>query len=354
MGKKFEWYVSSGYSVYAYLAGLRLDEIYKDYSSCANAFKVGREKIKEIFGEEVTTSPPSCAPISYGHVICLGAPVTFPDDSEPGVRPIYKSIDEGIEALKEEVDFSNNYLFKHYLGMWEYLKKEFPDEKVYFSGFGWEGPITTSVLLRGTDFYMDILEFPEKAKKFLSLVTESIIKFVYFTKKINSQPPVNSEGAGLCDDLSSLVSPSLWDEFVIPYWEKYYRGLTTGKRTIHVENLKPEHLSFLKKVNIAHYDPAISPALNPKIIRENIDIPFGWQLPSFQLRDMKKEDVQKWVCEMVAQGAGLLYYSMEEKISCQQDNPEKVKMFIQTCKEIEEREEMSKVQSKVDPLGALP
>jgi len=332
MERKFKWYVSSGYGAYTYLAGLKLDQIYKDYSACAKAFKVGRKRVKEIFGPEVIVRSPMCAPISYGHIICLGVPVTFPEDSEPGVKPIYKNIDEGISALKKEVDFSKNYLFKHYYGMWQYLKKEFPDEDVPFSGFGKEGPITTAVLLRGTDFYMDILDSPEKAKEFLFLVTESIIKFVHFLREIQGFPPMNSNSTFLCDDLSSLISPSLWDEFVIPYWEKYYRGLTTGKREIHVENLKPEHLPFLEKVNLSHYDPSVSPALSPKIIKEKINIPFGWRLTSFGLRDMSKDEVKEWVYKAFEEGAEEVFYILE-KIACMY--PEKIRVFIETCKEIE-------------------
>jgi len=334
MGRKFSWYVRGGYLSYTYLTGLKLDQIYKDYPACAKAFKVGRKRVKEVLGPEVIVVPPTCAPILYGHIICLGVPVTFPEDSEPGVRPIYKSIDERISALKKEVDFSKNYLFKHYYGMWQYLKKEFPGESVSFSGFGWEGPITTAVLLSGIDFYMDILDFPEKAKEFLSLTTESIIKFVHFIKKINNEPPVSPISAGLCDDLSSLISPSLWDEFVIPYWEKYYRGLTTGKRNIHVENLNPEHLPFLEKTNISHYDPFVSPALSPKIVKDIVKIPFVWRLLSFDLRDMSKNETREWVYKVFEEWAEAVSYIFE-KTSCMDNNPEKVSVFIETFKEIE-------------------
>ncbi|HCG76393.1 MAG: hypothetical protein COZ37_03615 [bacterium (Candidatus Ratteibacteria) CG_4_10_14_3_um_filter_41_18] len=331
--KKFTWSVSGCYISYTYLAGLRLDEIYKSASACAQAFKVGRKRVREIFGPEVIIGSPTCAPISYGHIVCLGVSVTFPEDSEPGVRPIYKSIDEGIKELRKETDFKKNALFKHYFDMWHYLQKSFPGEKVSFSGFGCEGPITTAVLLRGTDFYMDIMDFPQKTKEFLSLVTDSIIKFVYFTREINGEPPVNSEGSGLCDDLSSLISPSLWPEFVVPYWNKYYVGLTTGKRTIHVENLKPGHLEYLKKVDIVHYDPSISKDLGPKIIKEKIDIPFGWRLSSFDLVQMDNKQVKEWVYKSIEEGANSIFHILE-KPSCQDDNIEKVKTFIKTCKEM--------------------
>ncbi len=331
---KFNWFVRGCYLSYTYLAGLKLDVVYKDYSAWAKALKVGRRRLKEILGEDVLVDVPTCTPISYGHIICLGVPVTFPEDSEPGVEPIYNDIDSGIAALKKDVDFSQNELFKHYFGMWQYLQKEFPDEKVSFSGFGWEGPITTAVLLRGTDFYMDILDFPEKAKEFLFLVTNSIIKFVHFIREINSQPVLDAKGSGLADDLSSLIAPSLWDEFVIPYCEMYYNGLTMGVRRIHVENLNPQHLPFLEKVNISHYDPSVSPALSPRIIKERINIPFGWRLSTIQLESMSEKEIQKWVYDMVDEGAELLYHVVE-KVSCFKGNIEKVKMFIQTCKEIQ-------------------
>ncbi len=331
--EKFSWSVSGSFAAYAYLANLKLDEPYKNVFACAKVFKYGRPKTTQLFGPEVSIGSPACAPISYGHIICLGSPVFYPEDSEPGVRPIYKNIKDGIKALQREVDFSQNSLFQNYWQTYQYLKNEFPEEKFGFNGFGVEGPITTAVLLRGQDFYLDVYDTPDETEEFLHLLTKSIINFKRFVQRLNNGPEISSESSSMTDDFSSLISPDLWPEFVIPFWEKYYQGLTTGKRYIHVENLKPGHLKYLKKIGIRGYDPSVSPQLNPAIIKKEINIPFSWRLPSFELDRMNGREIKEWIYRNRAAGADSLFYIIE-KNTCFGNNPEKVKVFIKTCQEI--------------------
>ncbi|GAH48382.1 unnamed protein product, partial [marine sediment metagenome] len=257
----------------------------------------------------------------------MGAKIIFPEDSEPAPKPLYSNIKEGINALRKKINFEDNPLLQHYQKMCNHLQKEFPEEKVNFSGFGHEGPITSAVLLRGQNFFLDIYDYPELTKEFLNLLTSSIIEFVYFSRKLNDQPEINTKGSGLCDDFSSLILPSLWPEFVVPYWEKYYRGITTGSRTIHVENLSPEHLKYLEEIGIVFYDPSLSTNLTPIIIRKRINIPFMWRLHSFQIPSMSQEDIRNWVFQTVAQGATHIYTGIDRNI-LRGDNPDKIRAFI--------------------------
>jgi hypothetical protein len=204
---KFGWYVSSGFAAYAYLACVRLDEAYTNMSACAHVFRTGRKQVKEMFGPEIMDDVPHCPPISYGHIGCLGVPLAFPEDSEPAVRPLFSNLHEGITFLKRKVDFSQSQLFQIYWTIHCYLKDQFPNEKFGLGGFGWEGPITTAVLLRGQDFYIDIYDFPEETKQILSLVTESCIEFVQFLRKVNHQPLLNSQESGMSEDFASLIAP---------------------------------------------------------------------------------------------------------------------------------------------------
>ena len=83
------------------------------------------------------------------------------------VSPIYSGIEERLSSLERKVSFEDNELFKHYLRMHHHLQKEFPEEEVRFSGFSYEGPITSAVLLRGQDFYLDLYDHPEKVRAFI-------------------------------------------------------------------------------------------------------------------------------------------------------------------------------------------
>ena len=127
--------------------------------------------------------------------------------------------------------------------------------------------------MRGLDFIYDVYDEPEKVKKFLALLTDSIISFYRFNNRVNGLPEINLGGAGLADDFASLISPDLWPEFVIPYWNQYYEGLTTGKRSLHCENLSPSHLKYLKDAKLSHYQPSVSDLLTLENVKANTDIP---------------------------------------------------------------------------------
>ncbi|HDJ89392.1 MAG TPA: hypothetical protein ENG40_01690 [Thermoprotei archaeon] len=330
----FTWRLRSGHEALAYVSGIKLRDFYLDAKSCAHAFYMGRKKLRKIFGEDIILPNVSVPHLSYGHISCLGSEIIFPIDSAPSLYPIYSSIEEGLRLLiKRKKRFEDCKLFKHYLKIYKYLCKRFPNEKVSIYGFGWEGPITTAIMLRGTDFLVDMYRKPILVKKFLKELTESIVEFIYFLRRLMDEPEINPYSSGLCDDCSSYIPPKLWDEFVIPYWEQYYSGITSGRRYIHVENLSPPHLKYLEKVRIVHYDPSVSPKLTPKIIKREIKIPFSWRLPSFMYLSMNKEDIYRWVLDSYREGANEMYTTVEPLIF-RQNLLDKIKAFIDACKKI--------------------
>mgnify|MGYP001117269515 CR=1 FL=1 len=221
------------------------------------------------------------------------------------------------------------------IATYQYLKHEFHEENVKFDGFGWEGPITSAVLLRGTHFFVDLYRKPQKVKKFLELLTNNVVKFVYLTRRINMEPEVNPVSTGLADDISSYIHPNMWREFVIPYWKQYFTKLTTGKRSLHCENLNPNHLHYLAEAKIDYYDPSISKDLSARMIREKTNIDFVWRLPSFELLQMSAKKVKEWVEKAAEDGAPRIILYVEPPM-CEGDNPSKVFAFIETAKKIKE------------------
>jgi uroporphyrinogen-III decarboxylase len=331
--ESFGWLVGVTDATLPYLSGIDLDEFYLNPRSCARAIRVGRKRVRELFGEEITLPAVSCPPLSYGHVSCLLGEVVFPHDSEPYVRAAYRTLDDAIGALRNAKSFEDNDLFKHYLEIHEYLKQEFPQDDVKFAGFGWEGPVTSAVLLRGKDFCVDLYREPGKAKAFLELLTDSITSFVRLQKRLNTELEISPDSMNLADDFSSLIHPKMWEEFVIPYWNQYYAGLTSGRRTLHCENLSPEHLKYLKMAGVSYYDPSVSGKLSPGIIREKTDIAFTWRLPSFELLFMSRAEVRDWVTRASKDGATHVHMYIE-RVTCGGDNPAKVITFIDTAKEL--------------------
>ena len=311
----------------AHIAGIKLDDYYQNADACIEVLRKGRPMAREVFGTEAWLPGFSTPPISYGHIHCLGAGLRFPEDSEPGVRPVYASIEEGIAGLQKNINFKENELFKKYLDMYRLLKKEFPGENVSF-GFSAEGPVTTAVLLRGQNFYIDLYEKPEKAKEFLDLVVKSIIGFELSVRDITG-----GKGYGIADDFTSLLPPDMWKEFVIPYWDKLYTAFNVDRRILHVENLTRKHLKNLAAAGISFYNPEVSPKLTPAIIREEVDIPFDWELPAFRLISMSTGEVRQWVEETVADGVKIISTHVFKAI-CEDRNVEKIRAFIDTAKKM--------------------
>jgi hypothetical protein len=328
----FNWYVGSTQGALREIAKIPIKEFNLNPSACIEAYRKGRPLIKEIFGEEVSLPVLSTPAISYGHVNCLGSKLIFPEDGEVAHTHIYTSLEEGIEALKQPVDFATSGMSKFYIDFREKMQKAFPDEYVGFS-FGLEGPITTAYELRGDGFFLDIYDYPELVKEFLKLVTKSIVDFHHFRCKVENIPVINPHSGGLCDDISSMILPNMWKDFVLPYWNQYFEGITTGNRTAHVEDLRPEHLKYLEEIGLSKYDPSISPKLNPRIIYEKCRVPFGWRLGSFHYRNLNCQDIEDFVFQSATDGASSVFTYIEECM-CNEETVKKVRAFIKAGKKV--------------------
>lgn len=170
-------------------------------------------------------------------------------------------------------------------------------------------------------------------KEFLRLITESIIEYNRFLNRVvRDAPEINPDGCGLCDDIASMLNPKLWPEMVVPYIDQRYRGLTTGRRTAHIEDLRPDHLPFLEELGLVSYDPSISPQINPKIISERCRVPFGWRLGSFHYRNLSVRDVTDFVFQATADGASYVFTFVSAGM-CNEKTVPKVKAFIDAGKE---------------------
>ncbi len=327
----FTWFVRSTYLALLEVTGIEIREFYLNPQAGIELYRKGRPMIREMFGPDVGLPGVSTPPISYGHPNGLGSKLTFPEGGEVAHEHIYSSLREGIEALKKPVHFEKAGMAPFYLDYREKLLQAFPEEPVGF-WYDSEGPITTAYELRGDGFFYDLMDEPELAKTFLKLMTDSIIEFNHFRCKVMDIPPINPNGANMCDDISSMVPPRLFPEFVLPYWDQYYRGMTTGKRSAHIEDLRPDQLKYLEDIGLVRYDPSISPKINPKIIFQRSRVPFAWRLGSFHYPAMSCRDIEDFVFQTVADGASTVFTYVSSTM-CNEVTVKKVHAFIQAAKE---------------------
>ena len=333
--RPFGWYVNCGMPALGELAAVPLHFLFREADAIIEAYQTGVPRLRELFGPDVEVCHPGWAHICYGHVNTLGCQFVFPDDSDVGVVPVYPSLNEGIDALQNEIDFAGSGMFPFYLALWAKLRNAFPEHQVPFAGLEAEGPLTTAWLLRGHDFFLDIHDNRDRAKAFLGAVTDSVIGYKRLLASINGQPEFSGEGADIADDGASMIHPDLWPELVVPSLDQYYRGTTGGQRRAHIENLSVGHLRHLNELGIGLFDPSVSPKLTPALVRDHARIPFLWRLSAMQLREMSEEQVERWVFASAADGPTSVFFHIE-RITCNAPSAGKVRTFIRAARRAEQ------------------
>lgn len=331
--KTFHWSVGASYYPLIELTGIPIKEFFLNPSAGIELFKKGIPLLKKIYEKDVNMPGLCTPPISYGHANCVGVELFFPDNGEVNHGTLADSLDECIRILKKPVDFINAGMIPFYLDYLKKMQAEFPGKNISF-GFKAEGPLTTAYTFRKNDFFFDPYDSPDKTEKFLSLITDSIIEFQRFARKLFSQPLINPDASCLADDVAAMFSPSLWERFVLPFHRRFFEKLTTGKRAAHIEDLSREHLKFLEKTGIENYDPSVSAKLNPQIITDETRVPFSWRLCDFHYPNLTAEETADFVYKSAADGASGVFTIVGNKM-CDPESVKKVYSFIEAAKRTE-------------------
>lgn len=313
----FHWSVSACYLCPMALAGVPYRDFNLRPEACIEAYAVGRPRMVEMFGDWLPPLAPATPPVSYGHVNCLGSELLFPEGGEVAHTHPYASLEEGILRLQEPVDWATSGMAPFYLEFRRRMQAAFPAEKVGF-GFGVEGPITTAYELRGEGFFTDLFDAPERVHEFLHRVTDSIVGYASWRAGLDGGATPNPEGSGMADDIASFVPHHRFAQCVLPYWEQYYTGLTTGHRTAHVEDLREQQLPFLEQIGLSSFDPGISRRLSPPMLRDKTRVPFGWRLGSFHYPSMDEQAVRDFVFQTAADGASSVFTIIEGTMATDQ------------------------------------
>lgn len=329
----FAWEVSATYLALLDATGIPIKEFNLDPKAGIEAYRRGRRLLRDLYGPELRLPAPATPPVSYGHANALGIDLVFPEGGEVNYDRSPRTLRHLRDLLKRETDFGKAGMIPFFLDYRRRLQEAFHDEQVGFS-MGHEGPITTAYVLRGEDFFTDLYDEPRRVKELLALETESIVRYVHFTARLHGEPAVRTDGGGLADDVSSMMHPRMWEEFVLPFWERYFQGITSGRRSAHVEDLRPEHLPFLERIGLSYYDPSISHKLNPRAIKDACRVPFGWRLANFHYPLMNLQEVKEFVFQAAADGATKIFTNVCAMMA-NDAMAEKVRAFTEACKTVE-------------------
>ena len=284
MGQDFSFGFSD--SLIAEVGGVKQSKLHSDVEAILQAC----ERIKPL-AKRLSVEPPipKIAGFCYPHIVSLGAKIVFAEDSEPKPFPLIHKPEE-IDNLSEPEDYLAAPLIQERLKVCAEIKKRCP-QSPNFIGHLLEGPITTAVLLMGSDFLTLPYDDPERAHKFLEFCTKSAINYAnaiceYFGEPIQPGP------SGFPDDFGGMFPPKIFKEFVVPYWEEIFQGLKATERSLHSELLRVEHLPFLKELKVECFDPSADQYVTPEILHKHCPCKFlsrilQWEIFNSSLDELK-------------------------------------------------------------------
>jgi hypothetical protein len=267
--------------------GITLYQLHSDARGIVKAFE-SMEPLAKRLG--VPAPVPRLAGFCYTHVSTFGGKIICPEDSEPTPTPVIKT-PEDIENLEEPKNYLETPLIKKRLEVLEELRGYRPDAPK-FIGHLLEGPITTAVMLMGPDFLVLPYDNPEIAHRFLSFCTESALNYADTISNYFGQPIVPGE-KWIPDDFAGMFPPALFEEFVIPYWDRMYKGLKATERHLHSELLRKEHLHFLKELNIKTFDPSADQYVTPEILAEYCPCDFTLRIQSWEIINLSAAELEE-------------------------------------------------------------
>jgi uroporphyrinogen-III decarboxylase len=222
-------------------------------------------------------TPTLTVPMSaYEGVDALGGELLFPAAHQPMIRNLGHVLQTPAQVDVLEVpDPWQCERFQQHEQTWHALQRRFPDQFVGLSA-GQEGPVTTAVLLRGHDFFLDCATDPERAHRLLSICTGTFVAFTRAARQV-----VGAEaggGVGIADDHAGNLSPAMWPEFVLPYYERIYGELGATRRSMHTELVRREHLPLLRRLHLDHVNFGENQYITVRDVVETLDVPFDWHI----------------------------------------------------------------------------
>ncbi len=301
----FGWRLVSTYLALLDLTGIAIRDLFLLPEAGIELYRRGRPRLREVYGDLPVVLPGVCtAPVSYGHVNTLGAELVFPEGGEVNLETLCPTLEDGLRVVRQERDFSRCGMFPFYLDYHRQMVKAFPGEPVGFA-FKAEGPLTTAYALRRDGFFYDFYDQPEKTEEFLGRLVDSAVEYGRCVRQVvrNDFSAALPAAGSVADDLAAMLNPGLWGRFVVPFHERWFKAVCTGRRSCHIENLTARHLPYLEQLGVVGFDPSVSPNLTPAQIASHCRVPFSWHLFNFHVMVMTEAQVRQWVLAAVGAGA---------------------------------------------------
>ena len=199
---------------------------------------------------------PYLMPFMGTGVLCsaFGSKVEFIDKMDPAQTGFIIDSVEDLDRLRMP-EAGKDGLMPHVLRFIRYFKE---NSSIPVGITDCQGPLTTALQLCGYDklFYW-MYDYPEKIHQLMEVVTEALIRWVKLQKEAIGEPldccagdqgvyVPKGIGIWLSDDDAVIMSPALYEEFVIPYNERIMKAFGGG--IIHWCGCANQHIESLNKM----------------------------------------------------------------------------------------------------------
>jgi len=123
----------------------------------------------------------------------------------------------------------------------------------------------------------------------------------------------------MADDFAGLLSPPLYGEFVVPYYNHIYGSLGAERRSLHSELLRPEHLSMLPDFKLNHFDPHTDQYLtvNDLVHKMPNGISWNWRILTYNVVTGTPESLTREFEQAVADGANDFHAAISAPVNAE-------------------------------------
>lgn len=236
--------------------------------------------------------------VEYGMAIepsAFGSLIKWKKHETPFAGKIISSI-EDINSLTVP-DPKSDGLMPLILCLYRYFYNHLKDKQHEIKIVASRGPLTIASFLYGlTDFLIDIKIKPRESKKFIEILTETVI--VWLKAQFEEVP--SAEGLLLLDDIPGLLSPADYQEFAHPYLNWIFSEFPNKLKIYHNDSNTTHILSQLKKLdmNIFNFSKQIPIETIHQVMKGKIAI-MGNISPLEILKDASPGKMKEFVLDVL-------------------------------------------------------
>jgi uroporphyrinogen-III decarboxylase len=327
--KSIPWRLNIPAEVRCEYAGTRQGDYYTDLEVYVRTERVYRDRFAAATGYRPPVSWSVPVP-AYEGVAALGGELRFPADHQPMIANLGRVVRTPgeVDALSAPEPWMCAR-FRENIRRMQALRDMVAERPIGLSA-GQEGPVTTAVLLRGMDFFTDCVTDPVHAHRLLAVCTDTYIAFARTTRDVTGGRPYGT--VGIADDHAGNLSPEMWPEFVLPYYERIYKELQATRRTMHTELVRPQHLPLLATLQLDHVNFGENQYLSVRDVVQALDVPFDWHIKTVsEMQQGTPEQIQSTYRRAVADGAPAMACELTV------DTPvENIRAFLEVARQLEQ------------------